>query len=50
MNELTKCEIDIVRGDGEFVVSRVRWGEDLPPSLLFSLALEQPCMTSSLHL
>ena len=42
MNELTNCEVDIVGGDGEFVVSRVRSGEDLPPSLLFSPALERP--------
>jgi signal transduction histidine kinase len=40
MNEQINCEVDIVRGDGEFVVSRVRRGEDLPPSLLFSPALE----------
>jgi hypothetical protein len=33
MNELTNCEIDIVCGDGEFVTSRVRLGEDLHPSL-----------------
>jgi hypothetical protein len=46
MNELTNCEIDIVGGDGEFVVSRVRWGEDLPPSLLFSPALERPAPAS----
>ena len=30
MNELTNCEIDFVRGDGELVVSRVGWGLDLP--------------------
>ena len=46
MNELTNCEIDIVGGDGEFVVSRVRSGEDLPPSLLFSPALERPAPAS----
>jgi serine/threonine protein kinase len=46
MNELTNCEIDIVGGDGEFVVSRVRWGEDLAPSLFFSLALERPASAS----
>ena len=42
MNELTNCEIDFVRGDGELVVSRVGWGLDLTPSLLFSPALERP--------
>jgi hypothetical protein len=46
MNEQINCEVDIVRGDGEFVVSRVRRGEDLPPSLLFSLALERPAPAS----
>jgi predicted ATPase/signal transduction histidine kinase len=46
MNELTNCEIDIVGGDGEFVVSRIRWGEDLPSSLLFSPALERPAPAS----
>jgi hypothetical protein len=46
MNELTNYEIDIVREDGEFVVSRVRWGENLPPSLLFSPALERPTPAS----
>jgi serine/threonine protein kinase len=46
MNELTNCEVDIVGGDGEFVVSRVRSGEDLPPSILFSPALERPAPAS----
>ena len=46
MNELTNCEVDIVGGDGEFVVSRVRSGEDLPSSLLFSPALKRPAPAS----
>jgi serine/threonine protein kinase len=46
MNELTNCEIDIVGGDGEFAVSRVRWREDLRSSLLFSPALERPAPAS----
>jgi hypothetical protein len=50
MNELTNCEIDIVGGDGEFVVSRVRWGQDLSPSLLFSPALERPAVASLVKL
>ena len=45
MNELTNCEVDIVRG------WRVRGfagkiGEDLPLSLLFSPALERPAPAS----
>ena len=48
MNELTNCKIEALREDGEFVVSRVRWGEDLSPSLLFSPALERPAPASLL--
>ncbi len=50
MNELTYCEIETLREDGEFVVSRVRRGNGHPSWLLVSLGAEQPVPASLVRL
>ena len=46
MSELNNCEIETLRQDSEFVVSRVERRNGLPPLLLVEPTLERPAAAS----